>query len=99
MRKKRFIVLVFSLLLFAPSLAVADCTDLGKATNTYIEGDQTILFYRQNALLAKVVLEDCTVNPSSNIRLLKSYVCEDDSLLVDGEKCSIMELTLGSTGQ
>jgi hypothetical protein len=102
MKKKRFIILFFSLLLFAPSLAVSDCTDLGMATSTYVENERTIIFYRQNTPLAKVLLGDdanCTVNPSSNIRLSKSYVCDSDSLFIDGQVCPIMTLTLGSTGQ
>jgi hypothetical protein len=86
-------------LLVSPALSLSDWTDLGIATSTNVEGPHTILFYRQNTLLATVVLEDCTVNASSNIRLMKSYVCGDDSLLVDDQQCFIMELTLGSTGQ
>ena len=99
MKKKGFIILVFSLLLFSPGLSLSDCTDLGKATNTYVEDERTIIFYRQNTPLAKVVLGNCTVNRSSNIRLMKSYVCDDDSLFIDGNVCPIMTLTLGSTGQ
>lgn len=52
----------------------------------------------QNNPLAKVVFQDCAVNASSNIRLLESDVCDSDSLLVDGQECAIMSVTLGSTG-
>ena len=57
----------------------------------FLDGDQ-------NNPLAKVVFQDCAVSASSNIRLLKSDVCDSDSLLVDGQECAIMSVTLGSTG-
>ena len=61
-----------------------------------VQGDQTIIYYAQNAPLATVVLQDCTVNASSSIRLLKTYLCDSDTVLVDGQECSIMSLTWAS---
>jgi len=98
MKKNMIIAFGFSLLLISPVPALCDCTDLGHATNLYVSGDQSVIFYVQNNPLAKVVLQDCTLSASSNIRLLKSYVCDSDSLLVDGQECAIMSVTLGSTG-
>jgi len=98
MGKIILVIVSFLMLLLSPSLAVSDCTDLGHSTSWYVQDDQSIIFYVQNAPLAKVVLQDCTVTASSNIRLLKDYVCEDDSLLVDGQECSIMTINLASTG-
>jgi hypothetical protein len=98
MKKNMIIAFGFSLLVISPVPALCDCTDLGQATNWYVSGDQGVIFYVQNNPLAKVVLQDCTLSASSNIRLLKSYVCDSDSLLVDGQECAIMSVTLGSTG-
>jgi hypothetical protein len=44
------------------------------------------------------VLQDCTVNPSSTIRLTKHYLCDEDSLIIDGQECVIMSLTSASSG-
>jgi len=98
MKKNTIVGLVFSLLLISPVLALCDCTDLGQATHWYVSGDQSVIFYVQSNPVAKVVLQDCTLSASSDIRLLKSYVCDSDSLLVDGQECAIMNVTLGSTG-
>ncbi len=98
MKKNMIIGFVVSLLLISPVPVLCDCTDLGQATNWYASGDQSVIFYVQNTPLAKVILQDCTLSASSNVRLLKSYVCDSDSLLVDGQECAIMSVTLGSTG-
>ena len=98
MGKVILVIISFLILLFSPRLAISDCTDLGHSTDWYVMGDRSIIFYVQNKPLAKIVLQDCTVTPSSNIRLLKTYVCEDDSFLVDGQECSIMTINLASTG-
>jgi hypothetical protein len=79
-------------------MVLSDCTDLGRSTSWYVVDDQSIIFYVGNKPLAKVVLDNCTVNRSSNIPLLKTYLCENDSLLADGQKCSIMSIDLASTG-
>lgn len=97
MKTKIFILLSFSILLFSPSLVLSDCLDLGGFTNWKVEGDHTILFYRQNSPLAKVDLQGCPVTASSNIRLTKSYVCNGDVLIVDGRECSIMTITSASS--
>ena len=98
MKTNMIIAFGFSLLLISPGFALCDCTGLGNATNWYVSGDQSVIFYVQNTPLAKVTLQDCSVSASSNVRLLKSYVCDSDSLLVDGQECAIMSVTLGSTG-
>jgi len=96
MKKKIFVLIIISVLLFFPSLAVSDCTDLGHSTSWYVQDEQTIICYAQNKPLAQIVLQDCTVSRSSNIRLLKSYVCDGDSLMVDGQECAITALTISS---
>ncbi|MGZ3495674.1 MAG: hypothetical protein ACXU9K_08740 [Thermodesulfobacteriota bacterium] len=96
MRNKIFILLGFALLLFCPNLVLSDCTDFGRVNSWYVQDENTIIAYRQNTPAAKIVLQDCTVNSSSNIRLMKSYLCDGDSLIIDGQECAIMTLTSAS---
>jgi hypothetical protein len=95
---KRIILtlLCLGILLVLPNLVLADCVDLSRTTSSYVQGERLIIFYGQYAPIAQVVLINCTVNASSNIRLLKSYVCNGDSLMVDGQECAIMTLTIAS---
>ncbi len=97
--KRIILVIVSSLILFSsPNLVLSDCTDFGRVTNWYVQDENTIIYYSQNRPVAKIVLQDCSINSSSNIRFLKNYVCDGDSLLIDGEKCEIMSLTSASSG-
>ena len=94
--KKVGVLLGFSLLLFFPNLAVSDCADFGRMTGFKVQDNQTITFYSQNSPIAQVKLQDCTVDSSSNIRLMKSYVCDGDRVIVNGRECAIIALTLSS---
>ena len=96
MRKHTLILLCLGILLAFPNLVLSDCVDLGYTTSSYVVGERTIMFYSRYMPVAQVTLMRCTVNPSSNIRLMKSYVCEADSVLVDGQKCAIMTLSSGA---
>ena len=49
MKNKMFILLIFSVLLFSPNLAVSDCADFSRVTSWYVQGENTIIFYGQNA--------------------------------------------------
>jgi len=98
MKMKTFIFASLLFLVFLPGLAISDCLDFSRVTSWYVQDENTIIAYRQNTPVAKIVLEDCTVNASSNIRLLKSYVCDEDKIMVDGEECVIMTLTSASGG-
>ena len=97
MKKNILILVSLGILLALPRLAASDCVDFGRVTTWYVQDENTILYYNQNKPVAKVVLHDCTVNPSSNIRFLKTYMCDEDSLLIDGEVCSILSITSASS--
>lgn len=96
MMKKVGVLLGFSMLLFFPNLAVSDCADFGRMTGFKVQDNQTITFYSQNSPIAQVKLQDCTVDSSSNILLMKSYVCDGDRVIVNGRECAIIALTLSS---
>ena len=97
MKTKIFILLSLSILLLSPNLVLSDCLDIGGFTGWQVQGDHTILFYRQNSPIAKVNLKGCKVTASSTVRLTKSYVCDSDSLIVDGQECAIMTITSASS--
>ena len=94
MKTKTLVLLPVLLSLLVPGLAMSDCADFTRMTGWAVQGSQTILFFAGNLLIAKVDLQDCTVDSSSNIRLMKSYVCDSDTVLVNGQECGIMSLTL-----
>ena len=85
-------IYVAGLLLFfcLPTAGFADCTELGHFDTCVVQHDGSIIFYRGNYPLGRVELQHCTPDSSSNIRLSRSFVCEGDEILVDGERCKIM---------
>ena len=96
MKKNILILLSLGIFLVLPRLAASDCVDFGRVNNWYVQDENTILYYSQNKPVAKIVLQDCTVTPSSNIRFLKTYMCDEDSLLIDGEECAILSIISAS---
>ncbi len=96
MTKHTLIFLCLGILLALPNLALSDCLDFSRATSTYVVGERTIVFYAHAIPIAQVTLMRCTLSASSNISLMKNFVCESDSLLVDGQKCAIMTLNSGA---
>ncbi len=98
MNRNILVLLSLGILFVFPNLAVSDCKDFGRVTNWHVQNENTIIFYSQNTPVAEVVLQDCTVNSSSNIRFTKSYMCDEDILIIDGQECSILSLTSASSG-
>ena len=90
MKKYMFFLLMVTVWLYSPGVAVSDCMDLSRSTSWYAQDEHTIIFYAQNSPIAQIDLQDCTVSASSNIRLLKSYMCDSDRIVVDGQECGIM---------
>jgi len=97
-KKNILILLCLGILLVLPRLAASDCVNFSRASSFYVQDEKTIIYYSQNEPIAKIVLQDCTVNSSSSIRSLKTYMCDSDSLLIDGEECAILSLTSASSG-
>ena len=98
MEKRVFLLLGFLILLFLPGLAFSDCVDLGRATNWSVESENSIIYYSRMTPVARITFQDCAVSPSAAIRLTKSYICDEDSLIIDGQECAIMALTSASSG-
>ena len=94
MKKKRLILISFGILLLIPTLALADCLDLGGFSSWVLEDTHTIVFYMEVRPIARLEIPDCRIYPSSNIRLIKSYVCDTDDIMIDNEKCSIITVNV-----
>jgi hypothetical protein len=92
MMKQIFIVFSLMILLVLPKYALGDCVDLRNYTDWILEDEHTIVFYTGEAPIARVNIPYCEILPSSSIRLVKSYVCDLDSIVVDDKKCSIIEV-------
>jgi hypothetical protein len=91
MRKLVFGLFLIGVLFFSPRILLADCLSLGGYTS-WVLMDEKMIFYRGSRPLAAVKIQDCRVRPNSQILFVKSYMCDGDKLLVDGEECSIFSL-------
>ena len=89
-----FLVGILFLSIYVPKPGMADCVDLGMFNRFYVQDDGKIIFYFNNVPLGVVELQGCTVNSSSQISLLKSSVCEGDAIVVDGESCTLLSVTI-----
>ena len=96
MRNKKVILLSFAMLLLFSSLALADCVSLVGFTDWFAEDNHNVVFYRGSRPLGTLNIPDCSIKPSSTIRLSKSYVCDSDKIIIDGEECTIMTVTSAS---
>ncbi len=92
MKKIVLTAFLFLCMSLAPGLTRADCLDLSGFTSWALQDDGTVIFYRGNQVLAAVTFSNCTVQPSSRIRLVQNYVCEADKIQVDDDTCSIISI-------
>lgn len=98
MGKKVVVLLGVAVTLFSPSTVFSDCVDLGRATSWYVQGGHSVIFYGDLMPIARIDVPYCALGPSSNIRLLNSYVCDGDKIIIDGSGCLIMNVSSSSTG-
>jgi hypothetical protein len=90
MQKKNHIIFLVAILLIWAKPALPDCTDLGTYTSWTLEDSHRIVFYRGKTPIARLNIPDCEIHRSSKILLDKGYVCDSDTLTIDGEECWIM---------
>jgi hypothetical protein len=76
--------------LLSPGGVFADCLDLGNYTNWAMQDSHTIVLYRELRPIAVLEIPNCQIQSTSSIRLVKSYVCDLDNIIIDDETCSIM---------
>ena len=90
------LVFLVSTVLFFPDLATPDCISLGRSTSYYIQGAHTVIFYEGMRPVASVEVPYCSIGRESVIRLTKSYVCDNDNIMIDDDVCSIMTVSSSS---
>jgi hypothetical protein len=91
--KKIILTLVcFSILVVLPNLVLADCADLGGFTSFSVTGGNTVTLYSMNKPFVKFDVQ-CNIDATSKLQLIKGYVCDGDEVLVDGSKCTILNVT------
>jgi len=98
MGKKMVILMGLAIVLLCPGLVLSDCMDFSRSTSFYVAGGHSIIFYSGLIPIARVEVPYCAVNPSSSVRLMKSYVCDGDKIMIDGSMCTIMTVSSASTG-
>lgn len=91
MKKNMFLALCLGIVILLPDLSLAECTDLGGFTNFSLQGGNTVVLYSGSRPVASFD-SNCSIESSSKIELIKSYVCDGEEILVDGERCTIMEI-------
>jgi hypothetical protein len=93
MATKIIFLIGLGMLLFSPVLVLADCVSLVSFTDWFAQDTHHVVFYRGSRPLASLNVPYCSINPSSTILLIKSYVCDSDNITIDGEECTIMTVT------
>ncbi len=98
MGKKMVMLMGLAIVLLCPGLVLSDCMDFERSTSYYVQGGHSIIFYSGLMPIGRVEVPYCALSPSSSVRLIKSYACDGDDILIDGSKCIIMTVTSASTG-
>ena len=93
MKKNILMGLCVGILLVAPNVVLAGCTDLGGFTSFSVTGSTLTLHSGTKPFVKFDVRCDVQVQPKSRLELIKSYVCDGDEVLVDGVKCTIFNVT------
>jgi len=96
MKRILFLMLVITLVLLSSNIVFSDCVDLTRSNGWYAQGGHTIIFYVGITPIARVDVR-CPVKPSSTIRPMTSYICDSDSIVIDGEVCNIMTVSSSSS--
>jgi len=90
--KKNILILVWlAILLVLPNVVLADCADLGGFTSFALTGGNTVTLYSGSRPYAKFDVQ-CDIQSTSKLQLIKGYVCDGDEVLVDGSKCTILDV-------
>ena len=92
MKKKILFIVCLGILVILPNLALADCVNLAGYSRYVLMGVNTVIFYAGGAPYAKFDVQ-CDIQPTSRVQLLKNPVCDGDDVLVDGSKCTVLNVT------
>jgi hypothetical protein len=89
-------MMIITLVLLSSNIVFSDCVDLTRSNGWYAQGGHTIVFYVGFTPIARVDVH-CPVKPSSTIRPMTNYICDSDSIVIDGEVCNIMTVNSSSS--
>jgi hypothetical protein len=92
MKKTLLGVLCLGIFFLIPSLSLAECTTIGAFSNFSLEGTNTVVLYAGSSPVARFGVLGCNVQPTSKIQLIKSSVCDGDEIMIDGSRCTMMEI-------
>jgi hypothetical protein len=92
MKNNISILLCLGIFLILPNLVSADCCDLGGFTNFALSRGNTVVLYAGSTPTGQFDVQNCDVQPQSKILLLKSMVCDGDEVIIDGNRCTVMDV-------
>jgi len=81
-----FIVLCIS---FTCSSAQADCINLSLASNWSDINTHKIIMYENGKAIAVLVIPQCTIYNTSDIKLTNSTICDQDKIIVSEQFCTV----------
>ena len=92
MKKSILILVCLGFFLVLPNLILADCADLGGFNNFVLSRGNTVVLYAGSTPTGQFDVQNCDVQPQSRILLLKSMVCDGDEVIIDGTRCTVMDV-------
>lgn len=92
LNKTILLALCLGVVLLAPNPGLAECTNIGGFSNFSLEGTNSVILFAGSIPVARFDVLDCSVQPSSKIQLIKSDVCDGDEIMIDGSRCTMMEI-------
>jgi len=97
--KRRNRAILGLILLFLPTLALADCIDASHVTSYYIQGTHDFVLYNRLTPRGYINVPWCNIFSDSRIQITTGYICDGDKVLIDGEACDIFSVKTASTPQ
>jgi len=92
MKKKIFLAFCSAIFFLLPSLSQAECTNVGSFSSFTLEGNNTVILYSGSMPVVRFDIQNCDVKPTSRIRLIQTNVCDGDAIMIDGNRCIMMEI-------
>ena len=92
MNKKMFLPLCVGIFFLFQNLSWAECTDIGYFNSFSLEGTNTVILYAGSMPVVRFDVQNCKVQPSSKIQLIRTNVCDGDEIMIDGKRCVMMEI-------
>jgi hypothetical protein len=92
MRKNVLMGVCLGIVLLVPGLALADCHDLGGFTSFSVTGSSTVTLFAGSTAVGSFDVQSCDVQSQSTIRLINSQVCDGDEVMIDGSRCTVLNI-------